>query len=195
MKENAVTKWARSGLTLVEVIVALGILSVGIVAIYGMQMISLRGNMEAQDMTSASHLAESWLENMRLDGVEWNHSQPDDLGDTLYLNQIKTNPNVWIVANDGKPFNRMGQPIDPDDESLPDYFKDNGKYCIHYRLDWVLPNSLMRADVRVLWPRQSADQTYYSSCGSSAPEEMAADDIRIHSVVLTTTISQNRIFR
>ena len=174
---------------------ALGILSVGIVAIYGMQMISLRGNVDAQDMTVASHIAESWLENLRLDGVEWNHSQPDDLADTVYLNQIKTNPNVWLVANDGKPYNRMSQPIDPNDDTIADYFKDNAKYCIHYRLDWVLPDTLMRADVRVLWPKISSDQSHYSSCGISAPETMAADNIRINSVVLTTTISQNRIFR
>jgi prepilin-type N-terminal cleavage/methylation domain-containing protein len=55
----------RSGFTLIEVMIALTILAVGLLALATMQIVSIRGNAFSTEMTYATMLAQSRLEQLR----------------------------------------------------------------------------------------------------------------------------------
>jgi len=70
-KKNINTK--PSGFTLIEVMIALVILAVGLLALMTMQIVSIRANAFSSEMTYASMLAQSRLEqirNMSYDSVQ-----------------------------------------------------------------------------------------------------------------------------
>lgn len=67
------------GFTLIEVLVALVVLSIGLLGVAGMQLVGLRGNLSAASRTQASYLADDILDRMRANyvaargpGVEYN---------------------------------------------------------------------------------------------------------------------------
>jgi len=55
----------RGGFTLVEVLIAIVFLGIGLLAIAGMQIMSIQGNSFSADMTRASMLARDRLEDLR----------------------------------------------------------------------------------------------------------------------------------
>ena len=61
--KNSVSK--RNGFSLIEVMVALVLLAVGLLAIGGMQIVSIRGNAFSQKVTQATVLTQSKLEDLK----------------------------------------------------------------------------------------------------------------------------------
>ena len=55
----------KKGFTLIEVLVGLVLLAIGLLAIAGMQLTSVRGNFFSSNMTQASILAQDRLETLR----------------------------------------------------------------------------------------------------------------------------------
>ena len=55
----------KKGFTLIEVLVGLVLLAIGLLAIAGMQITSVRGNFFSSNMTQASILAQDHLETLR----------------------------------------------------------------------------------------------------------------------------------
>ncbi|MBI5236391.1 MAG: type IV pilus modification protein PilV [Deltaproteobacteria bacterium] len=58
----------QKGFTLLEVLVAIGIVSVGLLAVASMQTTALQGNTSARDVTIAVQLAEEMLDRIRVNG-------------------------------------------------------------------------------------------------------------------------------
>jgi type IV pilus assembly protein PilV len=58
-----------AGFTLVEVLVALVVLSIGLLGVAGLQIVGLRGNLSAASRTQASYLAEDIIDRMRANYV------------------------------------------------------------------------------------------------------------------------------
>ena len=58
-----------AGYTLVEVLVALVVLSVGLLGVAGLQIVGLKGNISAASRTQASYLAEDIIDRMRANYV------------------------------------------------------------------------------------------------------------------------------
>jgi len=65
------------GFTLIEVMIALFVLTVGILAVAMMQITSINGNKTAFDISEASFLAESKLEELL--SIPFNHADLDDI--------------------------------------------------------------------------------------------------------------------
>jgi type IV pilus assembly protein PilV len=63
-RKNSIMK-ERSGFTLIEVMIALTILAVGLLALATMQIVSIRGNAFSTEMTYATMLAQGKLEQLR----------------------------------------------------------------------------------------------------------------------------------
>ncbi|MBM4396176.1 MAG: prepilin-type N-terminal cleavage/methylation domain-containing protein [Deltaproteobacteria bacterium] len=63
----------------------------------------------------------------------------------------------------------------------------NQRFCVQYRLTWVLANYLLRAEVRVLWPRQDGNSGAWESC----PATMAANASDVNQLTLSTTVMRN----
>jgi type IV pilus assembly protein PilV len=55
----------EKGFTLVEALVALVVLSIGLLGVAGMQMVGLRGNLSAASRTQANYLADDMIDRMR----------------------------------------------------------------------------------------------------------------------------------
>lgn len=83
---------SESGFSLIEVLVALTIFAIGLLALAGMQMTAIRGNSGAQSLTSATSLAEGTM--------EWLQSLPAD--DPLF------DATVTDQAVPGSPFDLAG---------------------------------------------------------------------------------------
>jgi type IV pilus assembly protein PilV len=54
-----------AGFTLIEVLVAVIVLSIGLLGVAGLQIVSLRGNLSAASRTQASYLADDIIDRMR----------------------------------------------------------------------------------------------------------------------------------
>ncbi len=61
--KNPISK--RNGFSLIEVLIALVILAVGMLALGGMQVVSIKGNSFSQKMTQATVLTQNKLEELR----------------------------------------------------------------------------------------------------------------------------------
>ena len=61
-------RYKHHGFSLIEMLVALVVFSVGLLAIAGLQTMSKQANFEALQRTAASQIAYGLLENMRING-------------------------------------------------------------------------------------------------------------------------------
>lgn len=157
---------ARGGFTLIEVMVSLGVMMVGSMAVIALQQQSVRANIHARQLTIAMGIAERWMERLKQDAHTWTSIGTDDgsittaLAQTVFLKQhlsgmtnqpsefkpLQVATPSWSVSN---LFDQRGRdmPIDPgSSDSIH-------TYCASYRPAWIWRGHLMRVDVRVWWAR------------------------------------------
>lgn len=195
----------RQGFTLVEVMVALGVMTISAMALFGMQAQSTRANGRARDMTVASQIAQNVLERMKMDGLAWNTigDANDVLSKTDILQLVGATPGafgrlpetsqtrgrtvVWSNAFDlhGIDVALTGGQVAP----------GAVRFCASQRLAWVFdnPQRAIRADVRVAWSKEAPTRsilTDFPACvdanGQLAPGGARYDDY--HTVYMSTVI-------
>jgi type IV pilus assembly protein PilV len=152
----------RRGFTLIEVMVSLGVMTVGAMAILALQQHSIRSNSHARQLTIGMQIAQQWVERLKQDAATWNAvglatgapSAAQVLNNTLYLrgiigapNAYQTIPNVTPIVSNA--FDYLGNDT-ANDNTQPVF------YCASMRLGWVYFGRAMRADVRVWWPRNES---------------------------------------
>jgi len=121
----------KKGFTLIEVLVGLVLLAIGLLAIAGMQITSVRGNFFSSNMTQASILAQDCLETLR------NFPSGDP-----HLS-VGTHPTPWLPQPPVGPFTKW-----------PDSFTGDGDYDVS-----IIPGTTMLSiTVRVRW-RDTSDHT------------------------------------
>lgn len=193
-------KSRRAGFTLIEVMVAVSIMTVGAMGIMALQQAATRGNMEARQMTMASQLTRLWLERVRTDGLRWNsQSLPTGLATTSYLKQLPAAGGTtgWFT------------PIPPaasGEQYAFDYFgRDTSTvgqryYCTNLRMTWLTIGDTARIEARTFWRRRAnstdstlGDARLFPSCGAGGGEagvsaELAAPAPRIRAVNAATVI-------
>lgn len=79
MKDSRNTK-SEDGFTLIEVLIALSIFAIGLLALANMQILALRGNSTSQRVTTATALAEGameWLQSLPADDAIFNANAND----------------------------------------------------------------------------------------------------------------------
>lgn len=163
---------SRAGYTLIEVMMAVAVLAAGAVGIMALQQATMRGNLEARQIATATHLAQTWIERLQRDSVGWSAGGPTVvfgptiLARTQYLNRVPARgaAPTWFV------------PVPPvagtESASFDHWGRDTRvaaqmAYCTNVRLQWVYQTQAMRADVRVWWARTgpSANTTGLAGCG------------------------------
>lgn len=92
----------QNGVTLVEVLIALVILSIGLLALAGLQVVVIKGNAGSKNLTSAVILAEAKIEQLKSDGfdslVNGESQDPNNLVDpTGQAGGIFTRS--WVIAD------------------------------------------------------------------------------------------------
>ncbi len=152
---------SSAGFTIVEVLVASLILGVGLVGILGMQSSASLTNRGAYDRHTAMALAETTLERLKRDGIEWTATTAPGSGSWL-SHAISDGDGNW--AQPPTPVGASNQPT-YNDMMLPNVSnadipavragmaEKNSRYCIEYRMQWVVPAEMARFDVRVSWAR------------------------------------------
>ncbi|MEM9693592.1 MAG: prepilin-type N-terminal cleavage/methylation domain-containing protein [Myxococcota bacterium] len=186
-----------AGYTVIEVMMALAVLSVGATGIIAMQKAALIGNTRARDLATANAIAAAWVDRLRLDAQRWQilDNGTNSILQTVYLREvgddypsITGNENLWIIPPAVGLYNPAADVHGADTATLAEQ-----GFCTHIRLLQVLPN-LIRADVRVFWLRNGglgtingqplcADDAGYVA-GVSQPEA----DRRYHFVQVTSGI-------
>lgn len=150
----------QSGYTMIEVLMALAVMTSGAMGIFALQKASMRGNFEARQMTMATNIARTWLERMRRDALLWTvggqGAAAANLTTTRYLSSTPATGGLgaWFTPI---------PPIGSLESYAFDHFGNdtlNGlvnttspEYCVNTRSQWVFPGQVLRVDVRVWWNR------------------------------------------
>jgi type IV pilus assembly protein PilV len=181
------------GYTLIEVMTAVVVLTIGATGILAMQGASVRSNRDASETSTAINWATTWLERIKRDSYRWNQNGNTDLGNTAYLLNATTNAGTWVL------------PATTDPESAgADLFgydvvaanANNIRFCVNLRFTvaqaynpatgTMLAASdanAVRADVRVWWHRNSLDVNRIApTClgGVLTDAQITAPQIRKH---------------
>ena len=196
------------GYTIVEVMIALTLITLGVSGVVAMQKVTTVANRDARNLAVANQIARTWLDRLRTDAVAWNLPSPtsptgnDIASDTRWLKQIEDSPMAWFQPETipdwgGPAFDMNGTDVSESDDAAP-------MYCTNVRLQWIYgppavapPPYLIRAEVRVFWLREGAGlpDGMDSFCDPSSNEN--EDDVigtatdRFHFVYATSAIKQN----
>lgn len=177
----------REGYTLVEVMLAVGILAVGATGILGLQGLAIRGNQEANELATASRTSELWLDRYRLDALAWRTGGAGVMPTaTMFANtellraMPQTGSSGWhfpVVAR-ATSFPAASQlPANGNPTVTPG--APTPVFCTQANLTWVYEGTAIRVDVRTYWRRRGANATGALSC--------PADPSRVDYHVLTAS--------
>lgn len=193
---------AARGYTILEVMIALTLITVGVSGVVAMQKVTAVANRDARNLAVANQIARTWIDRLRTDAVAWNLPSPttpggDDLGsDTLWLRQVGSG---WIQpATDpirgGPAFDLHGNDVSSLGDNEPVVF------CTNIRLQWLYgplpqpPPYLIRAEVRVFWLRDGGGGLLpgmASLCDTVDPLVLGTATNNFHFVYATSAIKQN----
>lgn len=143
----------QTGFTLVEVMIAIGIMTVGSLGILSMHQAVTRANREANEMNTALAITETWLERVERDALEWTAKgfNTTEIQGTDYLKELagQADETAWFkpipsAAGESWAFDYFGM----DTTAAADT-----KYCVNLKLSWLRQGSSARVDVRTFWFR------------------------------------------
>lgn len=178
---------SRAGYTLIEVMMALGVLSVGAVGLIALQQATTRGNVQARAQTVAVTVARTWVERLRRDALRWNQQGLAGIravpNGPVYLRNVPDVQGVlgdWFapVAPAGGPLESHGADWWGRDTADPAQMR----FCTHLRLRWASAEQTVRADVRTFYFRrgdatdvESADFRLFPNCALGREGEVDAE--------------------
>ena len=144
----------RAGFTLVEVMIAIGIMTVGSLGILAMHHAVTRANREAREMNTALALTETWMERVERDSLLWTAQgfNTTELQGTAYLKEIAgvADETAWF-----KPIpTGVGEYASSDFFGVDTANAADTKYCVNLKLAWLRQGSSVRVDVRTYWLRE-----------------------------------------
>ena len=190
---------ARAGYTMVEVLAAMAVLGAGLLGIVAMQSTAVNANQRAQEVTMATNLARRWQDRLRRDSYQWTSpSQTNPLSNiaaTWYLSRIGSSTTTnWYVPDppatsvaaltETAAFDYFGNDVPTNDA--------RAYYCTQVRLTSLIPNELLRAEVRIWWYRQGGVRPMtYNDCARSATADVSTDTTNIRSIYVAQTIQRH----
>jgi prepilin-type N-terminal cleavage/methylation domain-containing protein len=184
-----------AGYTLVELMMALALLTVAVLGIISLQKLMIVSNAHAKNMSVAERVAQSWAAQLQMDSTAWRGTTAgtDWLGTGLGGGWIRP---AYVAGgkNFGAAFDALGNP-------LPDTALARARYCTHVRLTTLYPstglvtgNGMVRAEIRVFWLRDGESDLV--AAGGTCPVAQDEDAIgqatdRYHFVYHTTGLRQH----
>jgi type II secretion system protein I len=160
----------KQGFTLVEVMVSLGVMTLGAMSLMAMQQQTMRANGRARDMTTAVQIAQTVIERLKLQGLSWNTIGSDGsefagapLLQRVYpaaVGEFMTLPEYTDTRGDvtrtwANAFDLSGTDVPM--STATDAQLASVKFCASYRLSWIYNTRrrALRADVRVWWSKEA----------------------------------------
>jgi prepilin-type N-terminal cleavage/methylation domain-containing protein len=213
LTRSASQKKRARGYTAVEVLMGMTLLSIGAAAVISMQRGAVQANLEARKLDMANAIAREWVERLRRDATLWtlpsainsvgnNYANAKLLSTYLQYGNTTANsnwsyPDIYLqtaAAPDGVSigFDILGRDLAVTDIQGSSTKPSAAVFCVHVRLNWLVVNSLIRAEVRVVWPRlidQGANTVDWCSKGNS--DAITGDTNHYHFVYAATAIRQN----
>jgi prepilin-type N-terminal cleavage/methylation domain-containing protein len=188
------------GYTLIELLVVVSVTTFGLVALLQLQIGTLHSAAASRDMQLAINLAEHVAQSMRLEALQWSsNSQPISNSNFHFLNNAPVivtegQSSEWLNAY--KPVGSaqdwrvgpVGNNTDYDEGILTEISPtSNQNFCVHYRLTWLVPDLLLRADIRVTWSKNKSQHLKYMTC----PVEMESVLADNNSITFPASIMKN----
>lgn len=150
---NGLSTHGRRGFTLIEVMIAIGIMTVGSLGILSMHHAVSGANRSAHEMNTALAITERWIERVDRDSLSW--SEPglnsSTLTGTTYLAPLAatTTGTNWFTPAPALSTESYGFDYFGNDTSTASEIK----YCTNLRLSWIRQGSSARVDIRTFWYR------------------------------------------
>jgi len=193
MKTRSRSRSSR-GYTVMEVMMSLAILGIGASGVIAVQKATLIANTNAKNLATANFIAETWMERLRIDALQWNdfNGVPDLVSDTRWLGLASLAP-VWVLPPTVLSIGGASADVTGADKFATDPAPIAASaFCTHLRLTQFDPNTLptyrklIRVEVRVVWARGG----HPLDC-----ETLDVDDTTLRNlygaVYLTSAVQQN----
>jgi prepilin-type N-terminal cleavage/methylation domain-containing protein len=193
---RAVSRAGGRGYTLVELMMALALLSVSVLGIISLQKVTVVTNAHAKNLALAQRVAQAWAGQLEMDATEWVTTLPT----TGFLSNVN---NTWQrlpyngARSFGSAFDALGNPLADADVA-------RARFCTHVRLSWLYPttmtvtgNGTLRAEIRVFWLRDGEapldSTTTLCSATQSATQvrDIGLSTDRYHFVYQTVGVRQH----
>jgi prepilin-type N-terminal cleavage/methylation domain-containing protein len=160
----------KQGFTLVEVMVSLGVMTVGALSLVAMQQQTMRANGRSRDMTTAIQIAQTVIERLKLQGLSWNTIGTDgtEFDKAPMLKKIATATAGEFMTLPEVPDTRgdvsriWANAFDLTGADVPLSIANDAelarvRFCASYRLSWIYDtrHRALRADVRVWWSKEA----------------------------------------
>jgi prepilin-type N-terminal cleavage/methylation domain-containing protein len=145
---NRLNQRNQPGFTLIEVMIAIGIMTVGSLGILSMHHAVSGANRSTQEMSTALAITERWVERVERDSLAWS---AEGLNTGVLTGTDYLSPLAGTVSSTGW--------FTPIASAGFDYFGDdtnavaNIKYCTNLRLSWLRQGISARVDIRTFWYR------------------------------------------
>lgn len=170
---------AGRGFTILEVLIGVLLMTVGLLAVFAMQVTAIQTNRVSYDLRAATELAETTLERLQRDALMWGQSgDPGDYGAGAWLNGAMNTTVTDTWADPPKPAGVAGTRVPTwndlglaqDDAAIwSDYRGRNSKYCLNFLADWLRGPTFARVTVMVRWPRnRTGEQALRNDCSRLA---------------------------
>lgn len=156
---------AASGYTILEILFAILVTTIGFVGMIGLQAAHISTVRSSFDTLQGLTCGQHFLEIVRAEALTWTVNNPiQNQTGTTYLKNYPTSKvagqtSNWFSAPETGTERRKAFVCGANvfnEGIMSVYAAGNQKYCIHYRFAWLIPDFLMRVDVRVLWPSVNA---------------------------------------
>jgi prepilin-type N-terminal cleavage/methylation domain-containing protein len=200
MRGMAHSRQHPQGYTLTELLVAVAISTIGFISLLNLQIGTIHSASSSRDQQMALSLAENVGQAMRMEALQWSSNGQAITNATFRY--LKNAPAVvsegestaWLLAFKGTSPDsdyRVG-PVGNDTVYDAGILSEipatvNANYCVHYRLTWLIPNLLLRADIRVMWARPQANFSDYKAC----PVDMESKLHDVQTIVMPITVMRN----
>ena len=181
---------------------SLTVLAIGTAGVIAMQTTTIDGNYDARRLDVANGILREWTERLRRDGMLWTLPNPENplptssnrAANALLLAVVDADP---TAANWHLPTAREGDtvPLMPQFDLLGrDVLTASTTpvmFCTQVRLSWLQTENLMRADVRVFWPRGAGSMTDCAADPAAGWDALPATINKYHFVYGVTAIRRN----
>jgi prepilin-type N-terminal cleavage/methylation domain-containing protein len=155
--------------TVVEVMVALAVLAVGAMGVIALQKFTVAGALNARGITSATTVADSWIDLCQNEAAAWNRSDNSDVADMPVVSAALASPGNWVTIP-----NIPGET--PNGGATPLYSSTTGDmfFCSQIRATWLgapdpagasgsqdnaTPADVIRIDVRTFFAKSGRPVT------------------------------------
>ncbi len=166
------------GFSLIEILVAVVVSSIGFAAVFALQLSTMKGNVSAREQAAAITLAESGMEQLRAEAYAWTPAQPP-------AGHLAAAPGPWHLLSDTGVVDQNGLSYVAGNMAGSELSRQ--RFCVHY---WVEPLtnqyvSMMNLRVRVIWPRSPVDDSGLPNFCTEAGAANFRDDVNLwYSVTL-----------